>query len=99
LQAAALLFFFRVRIELRLRKQEHVVTAEVPVRFLAGYQEKVAVGESLTTLEIDFLLIEPNLAGIVRMCVPVEVGEYREVDAKIAKHGTMSVPRRGFPHR
>jgi hypothetical protein len=32
-----------VRIEQRLREQEHVVAAEVPVRFLTGYQEKVAI--------------------------------------------------------
>ena len=43
------------------------MAAEVRVGLFAGDQQEVAVREALAALEIDFLLIEAKLAGVVRM--------------------------------
>ena len=77
---------FRVRVEQRPRKQKHIVSAEIAVRLFSRDQQEVAVGESLASLKIDFLLIEPDLAGVIRMPVSVEVGEDGQVDTEVAKH-------------
>src|SRR5262245_408721 len=63
------------------------MTAEIPVRLLSRDQEEVAVGESLAALEIDLLLIYPNLPRVVRMAISVKVREDREIDAEAAKDG------------
>ena len=58
-----------VREEERLWEHEHVVSAEIRVGLFAGNQQQVAVGEALAAFEIDLLLIQPQLAGVVRMRV------------------------------
>src|SRR5262245_22045635 len=80
-------------IEDRLREHEHVVAAEIPVRLFTWYQQKIAIRESLTALEIDSLLIQPRLARIIGMAIAVKVGEDGDVDAQIPKYGQ---PRRLF---
>ena len=78
----ALRRLFHVTEEERLREDKHVVAAKIGVGLFARYQEHVAVRKPLAAVEIHFLLAEPDLAGIGRMGIAVEVSKNGHVDSE-----------------
>lgn len=70
----------------RMRHEADVVAAESVIGLLAGNQQKAAIGEAAAAVEVNFLLLESDGAGIGGMRIGMKIGQDRHVDPQAAEN-------------